>query len=217
MMPAMRVASILLALFTALITSACTRKPISEIPSISKKRGPDTTDREIPGGQTLLPTLALLDPKGTALSDLTSRRHAFEQKLTTLIPEDKTRLDLGFTSLVSWHELYEKRRLAFERVVGELQRVVRDTFSPGPGRELHIDDKGAVRRCTAGADALVCTPMPGAVQFEGEFRAISDANTDLLEAQAFLLSQLADVTRRLGGDMPGPARDTAAEDVAQTR
>lgn len=216
MMPPMRRAPILLALSAVFFAAACTRKPISEIPSVSKKRGPNTTDRTIPGGETLLPTLALLDPKGTALIDLTTHRREFEQKLMTLVPSENARLDLGFTSLLSWHELYEKRRLAFERVVGELERSVKDTFSPGPGRELHIDEKGAVRRCSAGADALVCTPMPGAVQFAGEFRAISDANTDLMEAQAFLLSQLADVTRRLGGAMPAPDGEGAPPDVART-
>ena len=184
------------------VLSGCKPKPIAAVPSRSKAQGPDTSDRETPGGKTLAASLSLLDPRSGDPETLDRQRHEFESKLQTLVPSPEGREAIGLPSLLKWHDLYTRRRETLARTLSDFRRLARD-ITPEAGFETRIDSSGQARRCSVAeaAQPTECKRVPGIEQLTGDFDAIQSAADDVLEAQWFVVTTLDAIRGRLD---PGP-------------
>lgn len=189
----MRAAS---ALALALLVVGCKAKPIAEVPSLSADKGPDTTDRPTPSGKTLAAALPLLDARITGPAELERRRAEFEQRLNTLVTDPKTRDNLGFTSLLSWHQVYSRGRSSWLKAAADLDDRLHALGRPPKGHELRIDENGVARVCPVGTPDA-CRPVTGPAQLDGDAGRLAEQLDTLLEAHWFLVTGLEKLSRDL--------------------
>lgn len=200
---ACRLRAISLTFVLATTVLGCKPKPIAEVPSLSNSKGPDTTDRELPGGKTIAAALPLLDPRSGDFDELARRRHQFEEKLAALVPVVADREALGFQGLLAWHELYARRRQALDRAIDSLKKGTAGVLAPGAGFETRIDATGQAKICPIAADPSTpaaegsCRRVTGFRQLESDFGGVTSAVADALEAQWFVMANLDALRARL--------------------
>ncbi len=177
--------------------SGCKAKPTGEVPTLSGEKKEPTAERDLPGGKTLATALTLLDPRVSDPAQLDTRRADFQQKLTTLIPDAKTRQKLGFDNLLRWHRLFTRRLQQRQRTIEGHRRLLKRVLKPGKGKSVTIDGDGRVRSCENDGP---CEMIPGHDQLDSELSTTNDDLRGLIEAQWYLLTHLDRLRARLDPD-----------------
>ena len=85
--------------------TGCEPKPVSEVPSISGQKAPNSSERDRPQPETIAAVMGLLDPRGTNIERLDQQRAEFENRLRILLPRQEDRDRLEARTLLRWHRM----------------------------------------------------------------------------------------------------------------